>query len=78
MNNYIYIYVCVCLCVCVCVWWEQEKGIERVIQTDRDIAKVLDCGYEVIEFEHQSCYYILFQTNTLWKGMNPLIPAAIG
>ena len=28
--------------------------------------------------EFQSCYYIYFRIYTLWKGMNPLIPAIYG
>ena len=40
------------------------------------MAKVLDCGLEVIEFE-LSCYYTHFQINSLGKGMNPLVPPAI-
>ena len=39
---------------------------------------VLDNGFEAREFEHQSSYYIYFQTNTLDKGMNPLIPQTMG
>ena len=35
---------------------------------------VLDCVIVVREFKLQLCYYIHFQTNTLGKGMNPLIP----
>ena len=42
------------------------------------MAKVLDCSLEVSEFELQSGYYVLFQTNTLWTGMNPLTPPAMG
>ena len=30
----------------------------------------LDCGIVVREFEHQSRYYIYFQTNTLGNGMD--------
>ena len=30
------------------------------------------------EFEFQSCYYIHFRTNTIEKGINPLIPASYG
>ena len=33
---------------------------------------------EVSEFQLQLCYYVLFSTNTLWKGMNPFISAAMG
>ena len=40
--------------------------------------KVLDCGIVVSEFELQSCYYIHFRTNTLGKGMSPLILPAMG
>ena len=35
---------------------------------------VLDCGLEVSMFEFQSCYYVHFRTNTVGKGMNPIIP----
>ena len=38
------------------------------------VANMLDCDIVVSEFKLQSCYYIHFQTNTLGKGMNPLIP----
>ena len=36
-------------------------------------AKMLDCDLKVSEFELQSHYYVHFQTNTLRKGINPLI-----
>ena len=42
------------------------------------MAKVLDCGLKVSNFERQLCYYIPFLTNTLEKGMNTLIPLAMG
>ena len=38
------------------------------------VANVLNCDIIVNKFKLQSCYYIHFQTNTLRKGMNPLIP----
>ena len=38
------------------------------------VAKVLDCDIIVNEFELQSHYYVHFRTNTVEKGMNPLIP----
>ena len=41
------------------------------------MAKALDCGIVVSEFELQSRYYIQFQRNTLGKGMNPLILPAM-
>ena len=37
------------------------------------MAKVLDFGFEVSEFEPQLHYYVHFWTTTLGKGMNPLI-----
>ena len=37
------------------------------------MVNVLDC-----EFEHQSRHYVHFGTNTLRKGMNPLILPAMG
>ena len=40
--------------------------------------KAMDCGIVVSEFVLQLRYYIHFQTNTLEKGMNPLILPAMG
>ena len=37
------------------------------------MVKALDCEIVVREFELQSRYYSHFRTNTLGKGMNPLI-----
>ena len=42
------------------------------------MAKLLDCGFEVCEFELQSHYYVNSSTNTLGKVMNFLIPTAMG
>ena len=39
------------------------------------MANVLDCDIVVNEFELKSGYYVPFQTNTLGKGMNSLIPS---
>ena len=36
-------------------------------------ANMLDCDIVVSEFELESRYNVDFQTNTLGKGMNPLI-----
>ena len=41
------------------------------------VANVLNCDIVVIESELQSCYYVHFQTNTLEKGLNMVIPKAI-
>ena len=40
--------------------------------------KVLDWGIVVSEFELKSRYYVHFWTNTLRKGINPLILPAMG
>ena len=40
--------------------------------------KLMNYGLEVNEFELQSRYYVHIWTNTLEKGMNPLIPPAMG
>ena len=42
------------------------------------MVQVMSCGIVVSEFEFQSRYYVPFQTNTLGKGMNPLILPAMG
>ena len=42
------------------------------------MVKALDCGIVESEFELQLLYYVHFWTNTLGKGMNPLILAAMG
>ena len=42
------------------------------------MVKALDSGIVVSEFELQSYYYDHFRTNTLGKGMNPLILPAMG
>ena len=42
------------------------------------MVKAMDCGIVVSEFVLQSRYYVYFLTNTLGKGMNPLILPAMG
>ena len=42
------------------------------------MVKAMDCGVVVREFVLQSRYYVHFRTNTLEKGMNPLILPAMG
>ena len=39
---------------------------------------MLDCKIIVNDFEHQLHYYIHFQTNTIVKGMNIIIPPTMG
>ena len=42
------------------------------------MVKVLDCGIIASKFKFQSYYYVNFQTNTLGKGINPLILPVMG
>ena len=39
---------------------------------------ILDCNIVVNKFELQLCNYIRFRTNSFRKGMNSLIPQAMG
>ena len=88
---YIYIYVCVCVCVCVCVNFfsffagsKREKvNISKWIGPLRELwggvlmVKAMDCRIIGSEFVLQSRCYVHFRTNTLGKGMNPLILPAM-
>ena len=40
------------------------------------MAKVLDSGLEVNEFELQLCCYVLFQTDTLGESYDSFIPTS--
>ena len=42
------------------------------------MTKALDYGIVINEFELQLHYYVHFRTNTLGKGMDTLIPLAMG
>ena len=42
------------------------------------MVKAMDFRMVVCEFKLQSRYYVHFRTNTLGKGMNPLILPAMG
>ena len=42
------------------------------------MVKAMDSGIVEGEFELQSRYYVHFRTNTLGKGMNPLILPTMG
>ena len=50
-------------------WWGCPRGV---------MVKAMDCGIVVNEFELQSRYDDPFRTNTLGKGLNPLILPTIG
>ena len=59
--------------------------LEYILQIKSDrwipssvMAKVLDCGLTISEFELQLYYYTHLQTNTLVKGMNSFILQAMG
>ena len=41
------------------------------------MVNAMDCGIVVREFVLQSRYYVQFRTNTIGKGMNPLILPAM-
>ena len=57
----------------VCYWnYFFIKDLIQFISTQR-----MDCKIIVSDFEFQSLYYVHFRTNTLWKGMNPLILSAL-
>ena len=51
----------------------QARGCLRAV-----MVKAMDCGIVVREFVLQLRYYVRFRTNTLGKGMTPLILPAIG
>ena len=56
---------------------ELIAGIERQDELgmrDNEREWSWDCDIVVNKFKLWLCYYIHFWTNTLWKGMNPLIP----
>ena len=42
------------------------------------VVNVLDCEILVSEFNLQLRYHVHFRANTIEKGINPLIPPAIG
>ena len=60
--------------------WEKfaENESIRIRRCPRGvIVKAMDCGIMVSAFVLQSRYYVHFLTNTLGKGMNPLILPAM-
>ena len=56
-----------------CQGAEKGGGVLRGV-----MVKAMDGRIVVSEFVLQSRYYVHFQANTLWKGMNPLILPAVG
>ena len=42
------------------------------------MVEVLDSDLEGSKFELQSLYYVHFRTHTFGKGMNSLLPSAMG
>ena len=57
------------LYILLILWGGGSRGV---------MAYVLDSCFEVNELALHSRYYVHFQTNTFRKGMNPLIPTAMG
>ena len=51
------------------IFWVCSRGV---------MVKTMDCGIVVSECVLQSRYYDYFWTNTLGKGMKPLILTAMG
>ena len=51
----------------------RSKGCPRGV-----MVKAMDCGILISEFVLQSRYYVPFRTNTLGKGMKPLILPTMG
>ena len=50
-------------------YWGCPRGV---------MVKATDCGIVISEFIFHSCYNVHFRTNTLGKGMNPLILPVMG
>ena len=42
------------------------------------MVKAIECGIVISEFELKSHHYVHFKTNTIRKGMKPLIPITMG
>ena len=56
-----------------------QKAEKTITKCPRGVmVKAMDCGIVVREFVLQSRYYVHFRANTLGKGMNSLIPLAMG
>ena len=61
------------------VFTEQQKHIYINMGCPRGVVvKAMICEIVAREFEPQSNYYVHFRTNTLGKGMNPLILPTMG
>ena len=58
--------------------WNAKSPVQEMGSIRGVVANVVDYHIIVSGFELQSRYYVCFRTNTLDKGMNPLIPLVIG
>ena len=55
-------------------WWHLSICLNCMLMGPHGVmVKALDCGIVISAFELQLRYYVHFRTNTLGKGMNPLI-----
>ena len=61
---------------CLAQWQTTQQSVWGCPQGV--MVKAIDYRIVVSEFELQSCYYVRFWTNTLGKGMTPLILPAMG
>ena len=72
---YIYIYIYLYIYMRACVRTQNNKNL--VGGPRSVIPNALDCDIAVSEFELHSRYNVPFQTNSIEKGMNPLIPPVV-
>ena len=81
LSIYIYIYIYICVCVCVCVWWVRENRNISIAAVSFIFPRSSD-DYESFPLNCKrslSTVCISHSTNTLGKGMNPIIlPPAMG
>ena len=61
-------YICILLSMYI-----YKLEITRSVYTN-----ILICSFKISNFKQYSCFYIHFQTNSLFKGMNPLILQTMG
>ena len=74
----IYIYIYIYIYILKSVYLGSKSLFEQGGCPRGVMVKAMDCEIVVSEFVLQSRYYVHFRTNTLGKGMNPLILPAMG
>ena len=77
-----YFFACIYVCMYGCLWLYNSNSVHNINSCGKmsrgKMVKAMVCEIVAREFELQSRYYVRFQTNTLRKGMNPLILPAMG